>query len=206
MFYMIYKTTNMVNSKWYLGYHSTNDLFDEYLGSGYLLKRAIKKYGKDSFSKEILYLFPTKKEALKKEFELVNESIVNNPNSYNLMRGGKGGWDYINNVLKNDSNYKKAKSKKQSESIKKLYREGKIKGWVYHGGFEGKKHTIKSKKLISDNNGMLLSEKETKNRKKDYMSIDKKRGYISKLAKKWNVSHTQVRRFIKNMALSSKLE
>ena len=63
MFYTIYKTTNNINGKWYIGYHSTKDVNDDYLGSGRDLKKAIKKYGIKNFSKEILFVFNSAEEA-----------------------------------------------------------------------------------------------------------------------------------------------
>lgn len=42
-FYTIYKTVNLINSKYYIGKHETDDPYDRYLGSGILLQAAIKK-------------------------------------------------------------------------------------------------------------------------------------------------------------------
>jgi len=52
----IYKTTNLKNGKIYIGKHKYNpeEPFETYLGSGTILRRALKKYGKENFSKEIL--------------------------------------------------------------------------------------------------------------------------------------------------------
>jgi group I intron endonuclease len=49
---VIYITTNMINGRKYLGKDTKND--PNYLGSGVILKRAIKKYGKQNFKKEII--------------------------------------------------------------------------------------------------------------------------------------------------------
>lgn len=50
---IIYKTTNLVNGKIYVGQHYTS-ADDGYLGSGNILIQSIKKYGKENFIREIL--------------------------------------------------------------------------------------------------------------------------------------------------------
>ena len=65
--YYIYKTTNLINGKYYVGFHKTSDPFDNYLGSGVRLIDAIKKYGVENFKKEILFEFDTQEEAEAKE-------------------------------------------------------------------------------------------------------------------------------------------
>ena len=49
---VIYKTTNLINGKIYVGKDSNDN--PNYLGSGIVLKNAIDKYGRKSFKKEIL--------------------------------------------------------------------------------------------------------------------------------------------------------
>jgi len=202
MKYIIYKTTNIINSKFYIGYHESEILEDSYLGSGKLLKKAISKYGKQNFKKEILYVFPTKEEALLKELELVSEDFVKSDKNYNLKVGGEGGWDHINERLKSDPDYKKEFYKNHGHVIKILYKEGKLIGWsgnFKQNNFKGKNHSDKSRKLISENNGNKISDETIKERIKDYNKIEKSWGWISSLSKKWGISHTQVKRFIKNI-------
>jgi group I intron endonuclease len=90
-YYIVYKTTNLINNMYYVGCHQTNNLHDGYIGSGKYLKRAIKKYGIKNFKFEILYLLSSKDEMFKTEKKIVNESLVKDPMSYNLKIGGSGG-------------------------------------------------------------------------------------------------------------------
>ena len=96
MFYTIYKITNTLNNKIYIGKHKTKDLNDEYMGSGKLLKRAIEKHGIDKFQKQILFVFDNEEDMNKKEKEIVNSLFVEDKKTYNLCIGGKGGFSYIN--------------------------------------------------------------------------------------------------------------
>ena len=62
MQYLVYKTTNNINEKIYIGVHETNNINDSYLGSGELLIKAIKKYGINNFKRIIIAIFDNKKE------------------------------------------------------------------------------------------------------------------------------------------------
>lgn len=93
---IVYKITNLVNNKIYVGVHKTNNLEDGYMGSGIVMRQAIKKYGLNNFDKEILFDYETYQEALNKEKEIVNEEFLSRNDTYNLRRGGLGGFDYLN--------------------------------------------------------------------------------------------------------------
>ena len=90
MYYTIYKTTNTLNGRYYVGFHETEDLNDSYLGSGIFIKKAIKKYGIKNFKKELLFVFKNKKDMIDKEIEIVNEEFVSRPETYNMSKGGCG--------------------------------------------------------------------------------------------------------------------
>lgn len=88
--HIVYKITNKITGKYYIGKHSTQNINDSYMGSGRGIKNAIKKYGRDNFIKEILYDFTTEKEAFDKEAEIVTPEVVANPLTYNQYVGGYG--------------------------------------------------------------------------------------------------------------------
>lgn len=98
MYYIIYQIVNNINGKRYIGAHQTKNLDDGYMGSGIGIKRAIDKYGKENFTKEILYFCDGIDEMYEVELYLVNEDIVSDSNYYNMTIGGRGGFHHINSV------------------------------------------------------------------------------------------------------------
>lgn len=90
--YCIYRTTNLINGKTYIGQHKYTKLNDDYIGSGILLRRAIEKYGKENFVKEILYSNIQYKETADdvERFAITKERALGKA-EYNIADGGNGG-------------------------------------------------------------------------------------------------------------------
>jgi len=102
---IVYKTTNLINGKTYIGVHATNNLKDKYIGCGvksnstaiYNANRrayktpfidAVVKYGYNKFKREILFIFDTYEEALNMEKLIVNEEFIKDKSNYNISVGG----------------------------------------------------------------------------------------------------------------------
>lgn len=88
MYHIIYLTTNLINGKKYIGDHSTNNLEDNYFGSGVLINKAIKKYGKKNFKREILGSFPEKILAFDAQKKYIDQYNTLTPNGYNISLTG----------------------------------------------------------------------------------------------------------------------
>jgi len=170
MYYTIYKVTNQINGKIYIGAHKTKNLDDGYMGSGKYLKRAVEKHGLENFSKEILFVFDTPEEMYAKEAELVNEDFLAEANTYNLKIGGFGGFDYLNysnlNIYDNHTEIAKKNLEKSRDVLKKLRETPE---WIsslsekvseslklYYsdkeGSFKGHTHSDETKLKISEAN------------------------------------------------------
>jgi hypothetical protein len=96
MIYYLYEIKNTINNKIYVGVHQTTDINDKYMGSGTVINNAYKKYGKDLFVKTILEYFDNREDMIRREIEIVNEEFLARSDTYNVRRGGTGGFDYIN--------------------------------------------------------------------------------------------------------------
>lgn len=101
MKHIVYLTTNLVNSKKYIGVHQTDDpeTFDGYLGCGIYaahriknpdtpFQKAVLKYGAESFRRKTLFIFENRDEAYEKEHELVNIEWISRDDTYNVAIGG----------------------------------------------------------------------------------------------------------------------
>jgi hypothetical protein len=109
MYYYVYQITNLTNGKIYVGKHkSSKDPFENrYYGSGKQITAAIKKYGIENFKKEVLHYCNNDNEMAVKELEIVTEDFVKRPDTYNMHKGGYGGWDHYNGSDQHSANSSK---------------------------------------------------------------------------------------------------
>lgn len=93
----VYKTTNKVNGKFYIGKQASNSNW--YLGSGKALKNAINKYGRENFVKEILEECSSLEELAEREKFWIDK-LDAIEKGYNIAEGGNGGRTYGGGVKK----------------------------------------------------------------------------------------------------------
>lgn len=115
MFFTVYKITNIINDKIYIGAHRSNSMYDSYMGSGTYLKLAQNKYGIENFYKEILYVYDNPEDMFLMESIIVDEDFVERKDTYNLCVGGGG-------TIKNKSEY--INSEKHINQIRSIREKG----------------------------------------------------------------------------------
>lgn len=100
----IYKTINTVNGKIYIGQSKFNPNDNpEYLGSGFLLKRAIECYGRDQFKKEIIEECSTREQLCERErYWIATLKSMDRVVGYNICEGGSFGDTWTNNPRKEE--------------------------------------------------------------------------------------------------------
>ena len=138
MYGYIYITENLINGKKYIGQKkSTKFLKTKYLGSGAILQKAIKKYGKENFKVTLICECNSKEELDEKEIYYIAEyDAQNNPNFYNLTKGGESGLGGA-----------KFKGHKHTEQSRKQISES-LKG--EKNPFFGQHHTEKTRKHLKE--------------------------------------------------------
>jgi group I intron endonuclease len=171
---IIYKTTNLINRKIYIGKDKHND--PKYLGSGKSLHYAIKKYGRENFQKEILEYCESENHMAEREMIWIHKfNSTDRTIGYNMTEGGAGGNTRINYTkhqldeyktklstgVRNSEKYTNSVKNKtgisrpeHSKKLKELYAIGKI---IPHN--LGKVPSEETRRKISAaNSGKTLSE------------------------------------------------
>jgi hypothetical protein len=127
-FGVIYLTMNLLNGKTYIGQTRREGLeLDKYFGSGTIILKALKKYGKENFKKIILSEAESEKELNDLEKLFIKELHPH----YNLAKGGEGGDTFS------------GRSEESKDITRKLCSEASSKF------FREKGFTVESRKKIS---------------------------------------------------------
>jgi len=133
-----YKITNLINGKYYYGCHSTNNIYDGYMGGNRELWGDIEKYGHKEFSIDLIENYKTSEEKYNAETKLVTLSVINDELSYNNVTGGKFGTGKLSNKMKekigiNSSNRKVSKDTRLKMSVSQKINKTGLNKKNYNG-------------------------------------------------------------------------
>lgn len=178
-FGIIYKVTNKINNKLYIG-QTTKEL-DVRITQHYnkmkiekdncYFYNAIRKYGKENFIWEIVCECNTRKELNEKEIYYIKEyNTFWKNNGYNLTLGGFGMNGYKQTEETKEKNRQSKLGKKHTEETKQTMSTKKLGHFVSEEqkikqsiSMSGRKLSDLHKKNISDNNGYgMLGKNHTK--------------------------------------------
>lgn len=136
MYGYIYKTTNLVNGKIYIGQKKSDKfLGNQYLGSGKYLRCAIKHYGPNNFYVDLIEITNTKEDLDKLEkFYIQKFKSTNNTVGYNIALGACGG-DTYTNLSEEDKLIRNTKQSNSRKTNTKIY-------VAIHKGIENKRIEI----------------------------------------------------------------
>lgn len=203
--YYIYRITNKINGKTYIGKHEYKKLDEYYMGSGVLLKKAQKKYGMKNFEKKILVFNISKLEhvnLLEKTFIAAEREKVGRENCYNRADGGDGNTGKLSEETRKkmaeshtgghhseETKRKIAESNKGKRHSDDSYKRASEKMKGRPSSFKGKHHSEEARRKLSEalkdktpwNKGKPWGE-EMKQKIKEVRDAYKKSG-----RKDWNV-------------------
>jgi group I intron endonuclease len=174
----IYKTTNLINGKFYIGQHKSKFFDTKYFGSGKILKQAIKKYGKENFQ-----CFPLAWAWNKAELnQLEIDYIVHYKPEYNLAKGGEGGNAGNKGHTHSEETRKKiSESNKRriisEETRKKISESRKGEKHHYFGKHLTEEHKIK---ISKSEKGKIMTEEAKKKISEKLKGIKQSEEHIRK--------------------------
>lgn len=161
----IYLITNLINNKIYIGKSKKKN--PKYFGSGINIKKAIQKYGKENFKKDIIVTCNDK--LLLDALEIFWIAVYNSTDisiGYNISNGGTGG----------DHN----SGRKWAEEQKRKAHETYLKNPKCKANFKGHKHSDESKRKTSES----LKKSPLNEERKRKISESLKNGYKNGSIKK----------------------
>lgn len=111
-------SSSIWDKHYYYGKHTTTDLNDDYYGSGKIIRQYIKKHGTKNLEKKILNYYTSLDELNKAEIDLITSKKAElKEHCLNILDGGDGGWDYVNNNCLNGNNYPRTKESRHYNAM-----------------------------------------------------------------------------------------
>lgn len=182
-YYHVYKIINLINNKIYVGRHF-GTIDDKYFGSGLLLYKAIKKYGKENFRKELIEINADLLENQQRERYWIKKINSFQPNGYNINPGGDGGDNITSNpnkekICKKISLGNKKRFINNPESYKKQGKTISGKNNPMYGKNYQSYGIVKHAKLIKGKNFIEIYGEEKANSIKQKISNSNKNKIVS---------------------------
>lgn len=185
MYGYIYKTTNLLNGKIYIGQKKSNVFRPDYYGSGVIINRAIEKYGKENFKIEIVEWCKNRDDLCEREiFHIANEkSLYGFGKGYNITPGGEYGDSFTHHPDKEEirkrmsianTGRKHTEEWKKKASIRMSGKNNPMYGVPSPN--KGKKASLETiEKLRKINRGRKYTEEQKKKMRKKYNETVKNR-------------------------------
>jgi hypothetical protein len=181
----VYLITNKINDKKYVGLHASTSFDDSYWGSGLLISRAIKKYGKKNFIREVLHWCRTHDELVETEVaELISRNAAKSDEYYNIIDtktpilfGKENGFFGKSHTL----NTKKIISEKNSGNTWTSERRDRYKLWSMSEdclALKTQLSNLKKGKKITESHRQNIISSFTEERK-NFISLQKQEFYSS---------------------------
>jgi len=181
----IYKITNLINNKKYIGFKTYTKGWKEYMGSSKTLKEDIKKFGKENFQREIIEEGDSLKELQEKEItHLTKNNVLERDDYYNQsiphprFRRLKGG-SHSNKGKTWEEVYGVEYANKKREALR-----NRIKGKTWEE-ICGDKEKAKQRRIIAKQNKTEETKRKMSEGRKGIKFTDIHRVNLSKARRKY---------------------